>query len=234
MQIVNSRGVDFPVDGTIIDKHLRKILEKDHYEGPEVRGLERFIKKSDRVLELGAGIGFISTYLLKVLGVKRTLSFEANPDMLPYIREVQGLNGVKNGKVRNQILFNDTADMPEAVPFFITDPLRSSSMVKPSEGFVREVEVPTARLSDVIEEFDPTVIVCDIEGGETEIFEAVEFKNVKRVYAESHRRKYGGLGMRKFFHDMHRHDFFFNARYSADGQVLFNRLLPQHRGLFEK
>jgi len=124
--------------------------------------------------------------------------------------------------------------MPEVVPFFITDPLLSSSMVKPNEGFVREVGVPTARLSDVIEEFGPTVIVCDIEGGETEIFEAVEFKNVKRVNAESHRLKYGGLGMRKFFHDMHRHDFFFNARYFVDGQVLFNQLLPQHRGLLEK
>ena len=53
-------------------------------------------------------------------------------------------------------------------------------------------------------------------------------------YEESHRSKYGGLGIRKFFHDMHRHDFFFNARFSADGQVLFNRLPPRHRGRFEK
>lgn len=234
MQTVTSYGVAFPIDGKIVDEDLKRKLEKGHYEGPEVRGLERFVTKDDRVLELGAGIGFISTYLLRVLGVQKTLSFEANPDMLPFIHEVHAMNGTKNGKVRNQVLFNDTADMPSTIPFYITDPLRSSTLDKPEAGLVREVAVPTARLSDVIEEFDPTLIVCDIEGGETEIFEAVKFKNVQRVYAESHRRKYGGLGIRKFFHDMHRHDFFFNARFSADGQVLFNRLPPRHRGQFDK
>jgi len=230
MRTVTSYGVDFPVDGTIIDRGLERMLRNGNYERPEIRGLERFVRPGDRVLELGGGIGLISTYLSKVLKVKRVLSFEANPDLIPFIREVQALNGVTNVDIRNRILFNDTADMPETVPFHIADPLRASSLTRPVEGFVREVQVATARLSDVIADFDPTLIVCDIEGGETELFEAVDFRNVKRVYAESHRRKYGGLGIRKFFHDMHRHDFFFNARYSADGQVLFHRLPPQHRG----
>ena len=232
MEIVTSYGVDFPVDGKIIDGKLRRLLAKGHYEGPEVRGLERFVTPRDRVLELGAGIGFISTYLSKILGVAEVLAYEANPEMLPYIREVHARNGVTNVALRSTLLFSDTAEMPARVPFHVTDPLRASSTVKPADYPSYEVQVPTARLSAVIAEFDPSLIVCDIEGGETELFEAVEFGNVKRVYAESHRRKYGGLGMRKFFHDMHRHDFFFNARYSADGQVLFNRLPPQHRGQF--
>ncbi|MGR3467099.1 MAG: FkbM family methyltransferase [Shimia sp.] len=230
MQSIISHGVEFPDEPKIVDAELRRLLEKEIYEGPEVRGLSRFVTENDKVLEIGAGIGFISTYIMKVLGAKRIMAFEANPDLIPFIRRVHGLNGVSNAKVRNAVLFNDTDDMPDRVPFYITDPLRGSSLIRPDDGVYREVAVPTARLSAVIAEWQPTLIVCDIEGAETSLFEAVEFGSVKRLYAESHRRKVGGLGIRKLFHDMHRHDFFFNARYSADGQVLFHRLPPQHRG----
>jgi FkbM family methyltransferase len=233
MDFVSSFGVKIPIDRDVISEKLERKLKNNNYEAPEVRGLANFVKKQDRILELGAGIGFISTYLSKIFGVKGVLAYEANPDMLPYIEKVHRANGVENVEVRNQLLLNDTAVANASIPFYITDPLHSSSMVKPDATITRVADVPTARLSDAIAEFDPTIIVCDIEGAEAEIFEAVNFGNVKRVYAESHRRKYGGLGMRKFVHDMHRHDFFLNARYSVDGQVLFNRLPKRQWGQFE-
>ena len=165
-----------------------------------------------------------------MVGVSEILSVEANPALIGLIREVHALNGVGNAEVRNLLLFPDGAEMPATATFHAAEFLVSSSVKKPTHVASTPVEVPCARLSDIIAEFQPTGIVCDIEGAEAEIFEDVKFGEVNFLYAEVHRRKYGKLGIRKFFHDMHMHDFTYNPRHSKDGQVLFDRLPPRHRG----
>ena len=178
------------------------------------------------VLELGAGIGFISTFLAKVLGVSHITCVEANPELCEFISCVHAANSVSNAEVRNALALSDVVEIPEnnAVPFYVTNPFWSSSLIPPSKGSYNTINVPVIRLSEIVAEVEPSVIVCDIEGGEVELFEEVDLTGVKHIYMELHTRVCGGAGIVKVFESMHRCGFFYHQRVSSEGVVLFKRL----------
>ncbi|MVO17332.1 FkbM family methyltransferase [Parasedimentitalea huanghaiensis] len=225
-KFVSCRGVRIPLDEKIITPKVEKKLQAEFYETPEVIGLPKFIQKQDRVLELGSGIGFISTYLAKVLGVSHVTCVEANPHLCEFISHVHAANGVSTANVRNVLALSDDAELPadNTVPFYVTDPFWSSSLNRPSKASYNTIDVPVVRLSKIIAEVKPSVIVCDIEGGEVDLFENVELAGVSRIYMELHTRKCGGSGIIKVFESMHRHGFFYHQRVSSEGAVLFQKL----------
>ena len=89
---------------------------------------------------------------------------------------------------------------------------------------MKEIKVPTIRLHDLVRQAEPTVIVCDIEGGEVELFEEVDLPGVRYVYMELHTRVTGGQGIRSVFESMHRAGFFYNQKVSNGDVVLFESL----------
>ena len=92
------------------------------------------VREDDVVVELGAGIGFMSTLVATKRKIKAVHAFEANPQLIPYIASVHAANGVKNAHVTNAILG------PEAgsVPFYIREKFIASSMTKDVEGTMEE------------------------------------------------------------------------------------------------
>lgn len=225
-KFVSCRGVRIPLDGKIITPKVEKKLRADFYETPEVLGLPKFIQQHDRVLELGSGIGFISTYLAKVLGVSHVTCVEANPHLCEFILDVHAANAVTTAEVRNVLALSDAVELPadNAVPFYVTDPFWASSLGRPSKASYNTISVPVVRLSKIIAEVKPSVIVCDIEGGEVDLFEKVDLTGVNHIYMELHTRKCGGAGIIKVFESMHRHGFFYHQRVSNEGAVLFQKL----------
>lgn len=225
-KIVSCRGVRIPLDGKIISPLVEKALRTESYETPEVTGLQKFIQKHDRVLELGSGIGFISTFLAKVLDVSHVTCVEANPHLCEFISCVHAANSVSTAEVRNVLTLSNVVEPPEnfEIPFYVTNPFWSSSMTPPSKGVYDTISVPVVRLSEIIAQVEPSVIVCDIEGGEVDLFEEVDLRGVRYIYMELHTRKYGGAGVVKVFESMHRHGFFYHQRASREGVVLFKRL----------
>ncbi len=226
MEIITSHGVKFPVDPEIILPNIARKLRKEHYESAEARGLPRFVTAKDRVLEVGAGIGFISAFVATAIGVKSVNCVEANPVLIDYIKSVHDLNGITTASVHNAVLLPDNVKMPASgtIPFHVTDPFWSSSFENPKALPSTLVDAPVKTLSAMIAECDPTVIICDIEGGETALFEAADFGNVRYVYVELHRRYIGLHGVRKMFDDLHRHDFAYSPGGSTGTQVLFQRI----------
>lgn len=223
---VTCRGVEIPLDGDTITPMAERKLRKEFYETPEVMGLPKFIRKKDRVLELGAGIGFISTYLSKVLGVSHVSCVEANPKLCEFIARVHSVNGVSNAQIWNAVALSDVEGIPDekTLPFYVTTPFWSSSMIQPSGDAYVTQDVPVIRLSDIVAEVSPTVIVCDIEGGEADLFEKVDLSGVRYIYMELHTRTCGGTGIVKVFENMHRHGFFYHQGVSSAGVVLFKKL----------
>jgi FkbM family methyltransferase len=224
--LLECRGVLIPNDEDFISEKVAKRLSRDMYETPEVLGLPKFIRPSDRVLELGAGIGFISSFLAAQLNVAHVTCIEANPQLCPYIERVHLANGVTCATVENAVALSDCSDCPggDTMPFYVTDPFWSSSMTQPRSQPYDLTQVPAVRLSDVIKQVRPSVIVCDIEGGEASLFETVDLSGVRAIYMELHTRVYGGAGIRKAFDAMHRNDFFYHQKVSCGDVVLFERL----------
>ena len=84
----------------------------------------RVVRQGDRVLELGAGIGFMSTHIAKARKIREINTFEANPHLIPYIQSVHEANDVNNVHVHNAIL----GKRKGSVPFYVRANLLASSM----------------------------------------------------------------------------------------------------------
>jgi hypothetical protein len=118
------------------------------------------------------------------------------------------------------------AKSTDSMKFFVTDPFWASSLVKPHDvkKITEVIDVPTYSLSRMIEESKATAIVCDIEGGEAEVFQNVDFGNVKYILMELHTHRVGGNGILKVFESMNRHGFFYHQNLSFGKVVLFQKV----------
>lgn len=220
------RGIRIPADPDVITGKIARKLRNDSYETQEVTGLSEFIRPSDRVLELGSGIGFISSFLAKSLDVKHVTCVEANPVLCEFAAKVHDANDVASAEIENVVACSDDkiSDTSETVPFYVTNPFWSSSLKRPSSGDFTEISVVRKPLSEIIAKTKSTVIVCDIEGGEADLFENTNLIGVRAVFMELHTRVYGGQGVVKVFESMHKNGFFYHQRASRMGAVLFSRL----------
>ena len=223
---ITCRGVRIPADPDVITAKIARKLRKETYETQEVNGLSEFIRQSDRVLELGSGVGFISSFLVKSLNVEHVTCVEANPVLCDFTSRVHEANGVECAQIRNAVACSDDHNTGTSgnVQFYVTNPFWSSSLTRPSNGDYEVINVSQTPLSDFVADTKPTVIVCDIEGGEVDLFGNTDLTGVRSVFMELHTRLYGGRGIIKVFEHMHRNGFFYHQRASIKGAVLFKRL----------
>ena len=83
------------------------------------RGSEQIpaiVRPGDRVLEIGAGIGFISTLLAREKRVARVIAVEANPDLLAYMTRLHGVNHVRKVRRLNAVLTNEPVEFGDLLP----------------------------------------------------------------------------------------------------------------------
>ena len=86
------------------------------------------------------------------------------------------------------------------------------------------VEVPTLSLDALLRDEGIDLIVCDVEGAETVLFEGADLSGVDRIFLEMHDHVTGLSGIRRLFATMGAHGFVYDPRHSAGSVVLFQRL----------
>ena len=218
-------GVRLPHDDAIITPQVSAALKRGNYEKPEVMATSKFLEPQDRVLELGAGIGYISSYVAKVIGVDHVTCVEANPKLTKYIRRVHKMQDLNNTTVRNCVAVSGYAipESEEEVDFYIRDPFWSSSL-DPGRDAVSVERVPQALLSDLINESGATAMIVDIEGGERDIFQSGDLGTVRKIYVELHTRYIRPRGIKACFDALSEQGFYYDQRVSHGGVVLFRKL----------
>lgn len=92
--IAENSGILLPVAAAGVSAELRRAIYLDPYESYERSVIEKKLAADDVVLELGAGIRFISTLCAKRIGSERVHAVEANPVMAETICETYRLNAV--------------------------------------------------------------------------------------------------------------------------------------------
>jgi len=198
-KFIRSRGLKFPYDPRVINRKRRRLLHDDAYEQKESEAVLRQIRPQDMVLELGAGMGYMSTLMAKKLGVKQVHAFEANPAMIPYIRSVHAANGVENVTVHNALLGAEDG----AVTFYVRGDFVASSMEDnlgdKHGGVIARETVPVRPVSQVMEEIQPTALVCDIEGAEADLLPLMDLGGVRVAIVELHPQVFGQAGTAKVF-----------------------------------
>lgn len=221
-KILEIEGVRIPYDPSIITSKIKRSIEKGRYEKDEVMGTPKFIKSDDRVIELGAGIGFISSFIATSLGVENVMCIEADPNLCKFIRKVHKENGITTADVRNVVALNDAGSVGK-IDFYIREPFWSSSL-DGDEEYVKSVEVPAVHLSSLIKEFNANTLIVDIEGGERDLFSPLDLAGIDKVFLEIHTRKIKRIGIKMCFDALSECGFAYDQQVSRGGSVLFRRI----------
>lgn len=188
-------GVNVPASRFLSDTRIRRI-NAGRYEGQEITGALHVVRPDDRVLEIGAGIGLVGAIIANIAKPQKVASFEANPELIPVIRQLYEMNGLQERiSVRNAVLVSGP-ERPATMPFHLRSSYLGSSLLNPSERPSRVVEVPTEDLAQVCEALKPTVLVMDIEGGELDLLQHMDLSPFRAVILEFHPEVYGVPGMR--------------------------------------
>jgi FkbM family methyltransferase len=160
---------------------MRQTLYRTDYEAPEMRILARTLDATDRVLELGSGLGLLSIYCAFKVGGANVATYEGNPEMEPIIRNNYQLNGVNP-----RLTMAMVGPRSGQAKFHIRKNFWASSAHEARAEGARTVTVPVRALDNEIASFRPTYLIVDIEGGESNLFESTTLVGVRRVLIETH------------------------------------------------
>ncbi len=183
-QLVNSKTVR--LDGILVDARaevvgddVRQEIIRGNYEFAERKLLEQVLRPTDRVVELGAGIGAIGLLASRLIGPENVASFEANPALEPVIRGNYDLNNLHPNLIMNAVTLDGGK-----VSFYVTKSLLSSSLHE--RGEKTEVEVASVAIGEVLRIHNPTILVLDIEGAEADLLPNTNLDGVRALLIELH------------------------------------------------
>lgn len=177
---VDNRGVLLPTRHSTISPAIRKEIYFGDYEAKESEIVAKRLSDDDVVMEVGAGIGYLSAFCAKRIGSGRVFAYEANPAMMEVIALTHRANGVAP-TVKNTLL----AEGSGTREFHVTDEFWASSSVAPTTG-ARTIAVPQSDLNAEIAAVRPTFLIVDIEGGEIEFFAVADLAGVRKICVETH------------------------------------------------
>lgn len=223
-------GVKLMVPEFILTPTIKKAIESGRYEALEARQIPRFMKHGDRLLELGGGIGFISSLSSLVANLESIVVVEANPELIQTIKINHRLNNVTSDVI-NAVAFSDgelnsSGITPgDTVPFYIAPNFWGSSL-QPIQNATEIKDITVVGLSDLISRYQPSVIVCDIEGGEYNLFDGVNLDCVRLVFLEVHKLSIGLIGINKVFRAMEGSGLYYDPDFSVGATVAFSRDQP--------
>ena len=219
---VHSRGMKFPKDGHFITGQLRGSLREDRYERKETDCVLKLVRDDDVVIELGAGIGYMSTLVATKRKINSVHAFEANPALIPYIRSVHEANALENAHVIHGILGKRAG----SVDFYTRRNLLSSSMM-PLEGDApgncEKVKVDVLNAGHVFRDIQPTILIADIEGAEADLLPQLDLSGLRGAMIELHPQHIGPVGVNAVFGAMMAAGLAYYARASTHKVVCFRR-----------
>jgi FkbM family methyltransferase len=221
-EVAELSGVIIPINEDIFSPTIISSIRSEEYEQQEADKLPAIIKEGDRVLEIGAGIGYISSLVARDSRVSAIRVYEANPKLIPLILNIHKINNINNVEVFNGILSDDNINSKSK--FYLREDFWASSLVKDPWEYEAVIDVPNVGFSHEINTFRPTLIICDIEGGELDLFVNGDLGSVERVYVEVHQEVLGGQGMKQLFDAMSEKGFHYDQWHSCGSVVLFSRI----------
>lgn len=219
---VTSKGMKFPKDGHFILGQLRGALRENRYEAKETNCVLKLVRDGDTVIELGAGIGYMSTLVATRRKIKNVFAFEANPDLIPYIQSVYAANNLTNAHITHGLLGKRNGK----TKFYVRRNLLSSSMSpmdSDTEATTTMVEVDVLNSGHVFKEIKPDILIADIEGAEATLLPHMDLSGLRGAMIELHPQLIGPEGVNAVFRAMMDAGLAYYARASTHKVVCFRR-----------
>lgn len=197
-------GIRFKYNPEIMLPRVIDSIEAGRYEAREATAISKYVEPGWNVLELGGGLGFVSTYVKQRLNPGKCHVVEADPRLIPVIAETHKLNGVTGVQVHNCIASSDAALVKAGTVDFRLGAHFWASSVKNVDRAAKEdvVKVPVKSFQSLINECKPQALVIDIEGGEIDLFSQIKMPTVNSIIMEIHPKVTGVEAIRKMYGDL--------------------------------
>lgn len=193
MRSFTLRGLTLYLPEAALKGNLERALSSGRYENHEADALLLHLRSGDRLMDLGAGLGFICALAAGVLGEDAVMGVEAGTETVKLARKNLAANGFEGVKVMKGAVVATGGGEVE----FGQRPAFWASSLKGPEGWPENAEVirvPARPIGMLLAKFAPTVICCDIEGGELEVL-TQPLPGVRLVVVETHPQVYGPKGV---------------------------------------
>ena len=175
------------------------------------------------VFELGAGIGFVSTMAYRTGHTRRIVVVEADPRLIPLIRETHLINGVDTATIYHGMAMPHPGWRTTETFYVRENFWGSSASADAGMPVTEEHQIPVYDLQALLDEHRPTLLICDIEGGEAGLYRGITLPTVRRILMEVHQAVIGGEAMRQLFLDIGHLGFHYDQRFSQGSVVVFTR-----------
>ena len=174
----DNHGIMLPVRHAMVSPGIAREIYFGDYEAKEIEIISKRLATDDVVFEVGAGLGYLSAYCAKRTGGEKVFTYEANPELIPLIRETHARNGVAP-TVTNALLARGDGERE----FRLEDDFWASSAHR---GSGRAITVKQLDLDSELARVRPSFMIVDIEGGEAEFFAGADLSTVRKICVETH------------------------------------------------
>jgi FkbM family methyltransferase len=220
-------NIKFANKPEFLEPKVLKKMDSGRYEIREATAALKYMQEGESVLELGAGLGFMSTLLKQRKAPCSYAAIEADPRLIPMINETHRLNGVDGVEVYNCIVTSETEALNRGFSKFNVAKTfwgSSANRTDLSEKN-KSLQILTAPLDKFMRHLKPTVLIADIEGGEAELFTGIDMPSVNLVILEMHPEIIGNECVSRVFSQLqrmglHREEYEHNERV---GVAVFKR-----------
>ena len=186
-------GIALPLKHALITPLIRRDIYFGDYERKELDIIERRLQPDDTVMEIGAGIGFLSAYCARVVGDERVFAYEANPALLELIGAVHARN-----KVCPRVVQALLGEGDGERDFFLEADYWASSLVRRSPE-ARRVRIRQIDFNAELRRVAPSFLIVDVEGGEYELLRRANLAGVSKLCLEVHPDVLGNARLSELF-----------------------------------
>lgn len=162
--VVTYDGVLLDVTADLVSYEIYRAMVDGWYERQEATLVRKHLPTDIDVIELGAGIGYISTVIDERLVEDRThLAVEPHPSVVPVLEKTRRLND--GSWITHEAAYHPSA---EVVELTLSGDYWSASTGSPE---FRTVRVPATSIADLCVSYDISrfALVLDVEGAEYEL-----------------------------------------------------------------
>lgn len=219
------RGITLDVPDHALRGGLDQALKSGRYEHSEADALMRHLQPQDRMLDLGAGAGYLCCLAAGVVGADQVAGVEASPEMAGVALANLQRNGFAAARIEQAAV---VAPGRDGHARFGLRPAFWASALMPAHGEAPKnatgIEVPAISLPALFSRHAPTVMTCDIEGAEREVLNCPMPADLRVIVIEVHPQFYGAAGTRQLFDGLSAQGYGYVPEGSRGATVVFGRI----------
>lgn len=192
----------FDLDGVIVrdafgtmTPRVRRSMRRGLYEQAERQAAAQVLREGDKVLELGGGLGVISTVAAQRIGAANVTSVEANPALIEQIRDTHAQNDASEIELVHAVAMHYEGE----ATFYISHHMWASSLSPDTPNLMDTVKVPVVDVNKLVRRRGCNVLFADIEGGEFPLIQSLDLAPLDLLMIELHPNAANRADVGQFF-----------------------------------